>query len=254
MSITSLPSDFGIGDLGPSAMKFVDLLSKSKQSFWQVLPVTPTGQGNSPYDPISSFAGNTLLISPEILEAEKLLDDASEFTEHHPDSTRINFQNTTTLKREIIQNAYSLFKEIGDRGEFEEFCAENSTWLEDYSLYVALREKTHKPWFLWPRELRDRQNDALAESKKKLRDIVEREKFAQFEFFKQWHSLKDYCASHKIGLVGDLPFYVAYDSAEIWCNREIFKLDSEGRPTFVGGVPPDNFSKTGQLWGSPVYD
>jgi 4-alpha-glucanotransferase len=255
MSITSLPSDFGVGDLGPSALSFADLLSESGQRYWQVLPVTPTGLGNSPYNPTSAFAGNTLLISPEILEGERLLPELPKTGNGQPHSTnRADYDDALVLKREMIRKAHERFKEGSDHGEFEEFCEENSDWLECYSLYAALKEETDEPWYLWPKGLRDREPDSLAEKGVQLRDLVDREKFAQFEFFKQWRSLKEHCAELGIGLVGDLSFYVAGDSADVWSNREIFKLNGEGRPTFVGGVPPDYFSETGQLWGNPVYD
>jgi 4-alpha-glucanotransferase len=254
MSITSLPSDFGVGDLGPSAFRFADLLSESKQSYWQVLPVTPTGFGNSPYNPTSVFAGNTLLISPEILKDEKLLRDFPKVRHGRFPLDRASFGDAIVMKREMIRKAYRRFKERSDHAEFEEFCLENSNWLESYSLYSALKEERGEPWYLWPKGLRDRKPDSLAEKGIKLKDAVDREKFAQFEFFKQWHSLKEFCAGLGIGLMGDVSFYVAYDSSDVWSNREIFKLDSKGKPTFVGGVPPDYFSETGQLWGNPVYD
>ena len=254
MSVTSLPSDFGVGDLGPSALRFADLLSESKQSYWQVLPVTPTGQGNSPYNPTSAFAGNTLLISPDVLEGEKLLPELPRAGHGSLPSHRASFGDAIALKDEMIRKAHQRFKEGSHQGEFEEFCLENSSWLESYSLYVALKEERGQPWYLWPKGLRDGKPDELAEKRIKLKDVVDREKFAQFEFFKQWHSLREYCANLGIGLVGDLSYYVAGDSADVWSNREIFKVDREGRPTFVGGVPPDYFSETGQLWGNPVYD
>ncbi|MCL4518071.1 MAG: 4-alpha-glucanotransferase [Thaumarchaeota archaeon] len=254
MSITSLPSDFGIGDLGPSALRFAELLSECKQSYWQVLPVTPTGKGNSPYDSISSFAGNTLLISPEILAADGFLNDLPKISQDHSQASRVNYPDIIALKRKMIGAAYERFKEIGDHSDFQEFCGQNSAWLDDYALYVALRKESDEPWYLWPRKQRDRQSSAMAEKSTKLKDTIDLEKFAQYEFYRQWHSLRDHCTKLGIRLIGDLPFYVAYDSADIWCNREIFKLDKEGKPIVVGGVPPDYFSETGQLWGNPVYD
>lgn len=216
--------------------------------------MTPTGRGNSPYNSTSAFAGNTLLLSPEILERERLLPELPKVGHGPLPSDRASYGDALVMKREMIRKAHGQFKEGRDHGEFEEFCEVNSSWLEDYSLYVALKEKTDEPWYLWPEGLRDKKPDSLAESGINLRDLVDREKFAQFEFFRQWRSLKEHCAELGIGLVGDISFYVAGDSADVWSNREIFKLDTEGRPTFVGGVPPDYFSKTGQLWGNPVYD
>jgi 4-alpha-glucanotransferase len=253
MSVTSLPSDFGVGDLGPSAHRFADLLSESHQRYWQVLPVTPTGQGNSPYNPTSAFAGNALLISPEVLEREGLLPEST-VRLAQLSSDRVDFGDALVLKGQLIRKAYQRFKERGDHPDFEEFCQENSNWLQTYSLYAALKEERGEPWYMWPKNLRNREPDSLVEESTRLKDVVDREKFAQFQFRKQWHSLKEYCADLGIGIVGDLSFYVAYDSSDVWSNRGIFKLDSEGRPRLVGGVPPDYFSETGQLWGNPVYD
>jgi 4-alpha-glucanotransferase len=255
MSITSLPSDFGIGDLGPSAFRFADLLAESKQSYWQVLPVTPTGPGHSPYNPPSAFAGNTLLISPDVLEQDKLLDDYKA-SHGQPQSNRANFGDAVTLKREMMRVASKRFNEKKGDGaaEFQEFCSANSAWLDDYCLYVALKEEMSEPWFLWPQGLRERDDLTLAEARLRLSDVIEREMFAQFQFSRQWGSLKRYCNGLGIGLVGDISFYVGADSADTWSNRALFKLAEDGRPAFVGGVPPDYFSETGQLWGDPVYD
>jgi 4-alpha-glucanotransferase len=259
MSITSLPSHFGIGDLGPSAFRFADVLAESRQSYWEVLPVTPTGPGHSPYNPASVFAGNTLMISPQVLEQEGLLEDYKN-SHGQPQSNRANFIDAVPLKREMIRTAYRRFRELqqqqGEAGaaELEQFCSQNSVWLDDYVLYAALREELGEPWYLWPQELRDRDTGRLAEARLRLADVIERERFAQFQFFKQWRSLKRYCTNLGIGIVGDLSFYVGADSADTWSRRELFKLQEDGRPAFVSGVPPDYFSQTGQLWGDPVYD
>lgn len=254
MSITSLPSKFGIGDLGPSALRFADLLSESRQRYWQVLPLTPTGPGNSPYNPTSAFAGNTLLISPEVLYAESLLEELPGAPRSEQEQSRVDYTEVIAFKREVLDRAFERFKEARS-SQFEEFCALNSGWLESHSLYVAVKEERGgKPWYEWPQGLRDGEQDAVAEARSRLSDPVEREKFAQFEFFKQWQGLKEYCSGLGIRLVGDVSFYVALDSSDVWSNRRLFKLGSEGRPSFVGGVPPDYFSETGQLWGNPVYD
>lgn len=254
MHLTSLPSDFGIGDLGQAAYRFADLLSESDQSYWQVLPVNPVGSGNSPYNPRSVFAGSPLLISPEVLQREELLPELPEGVGEQFPSSRVDYGDARLLKKKMLQKAYELFKQRKDKAEFDEFSEANSRWLDDYSLYSALKEESGLPWYLWPKELRDRDPKALGDKGIELKDAIDSEKYVQFEFFRQWHSLKEYCADLEIALVGDVPFYVAYDSCDTWANREIFKVDIEGRPLFVGGVPPDYFSETGQLWGNPVYD
>ena len=254
MHMTSLPSGFGIGDLGPAAFRFASLLSESGQKYWQMLPVNPVGIGNSPYNPRSVFAGNPLLVSPEVLNQEKLLPELPDTRGTHSLSDHVQYDEIAVVKKDLLQKAYSRFKQTEDKKEFEEFCAASSDWLEDYSLFSALTESSGLPWYRWPKALRDRNPGELREVGVKLGEMVDREKYAQFEFFRQWRSLKEHCANLGIVLMGDVSFYVAYDSCDVWANRDMFKVDSEGRPRFVGGVPPDYFSETGQLWGNPVYD
>ena len=258
LHVTSLPSKFGIGDLGPQAYKFVDLMSSSGQTYWQILPLTPTSirLGNSPYDSNTSFAGNSLLISPELLVNEKLID--ADFVESlsYPTSSRVNYEIASVVKQKLIEKAYINFKKIeGERSsKFREFCSENSNWLDGYALYKAISKESGVPWYLWPTGLRDREAQTLANKERSLAKLVESEKFAQFIFFKQLNSLRRYCRTKGLMVIGDLPFYVNHNSADVWANSELFKLDMSKKPTFVSGVPPDYFSATGQLWGNPVYD
>jgi 4-alpha-glucanotransferase len=254
LHITSLPSLYGIGDMGSSAYRFAHFLSEAKQSFWQILPLTPTTytSGNSPYHSLSAFAGNTLLISPELMIDDGLLTKEDVKPIQSIKKNRIDYKQVTSFKEGLFKTAYERFK--GSRKiEYEKFISENSSWLEDFALYVALKAHLGKVWSEWPKEIRDREPEALRTWKTQLHDKIEMEKFLQYLFFKQWSSLKRCCNEKGIQIIGDMPIYVDFDSADVWVHPEIFKLDKENRPSFVGGVPPDYFSSTGQLWGHPVY-
>jgi len=255
---TSLPGPFGIGDLGPEAYAFADFLIASGQRLWQVLPLVPTGYGNSPYSSYSAFAGNTLLISPQLLVNERLLTAAD--LQQAPDfpEGRVNFEGAQKLKDELLRKAFDNFKlsiDISLRNEFAEFCVRNLSWLNDYALFRALKESHNGAgWREWALELARREEAAIARAEERLRDEISAQKFYQFIFFRQWLALKNYCTERGVKIVGDLPIFVAYDSADVWANPDLFKLDGELRPTVVAGVPPDYFSETGQLWGNPLYD
>ncbi|HPD61481.1 MAG TPA: 4-alpha-glucanotransferase [Thermodesulfobacteriota bacterium] len=256
LHITSLPSPFGVGDLGPQAYCFVDFLVEAKQSFWQLLPINPTAlvYYNSPYHATSAFAGNPLLISPSLLAKEGLL-DKNEF-EPLPDfpSNKVDYQGVVNFKEGLFQKAYERFKTKNDY-EYERFCLHESTWLDDFSLFLVL--KLHyggKAWNEWPQGLRDRNPAALQAAQQKFIDAINREKFLQYIFFKQWSELKEYCCQKNIQVIGDIPIYVQHDSADVWTHPEFFKLDDNRRPYMVAGVPPDYFSETGQRWGNPVYN
>lgn len=240
LHISSLPSDFGIGDLGPSAYRFVDLLAYSGQSLWQVLPLSPTDlhHGNSPYFSTSLFAGNPVFISPELLFQDGLLDKETFESLKVEPSERVDYEKVYSLKEKMFKTALKNFKEDEN---FYYFCEENNFWLEDYVRFSLYKKKLKEPWWKW-KEL-----PVLSE-----KEITE-EKIIQYLFFKQWKSLKSYANSKGILIVGDLPIYPAPDSADVWANRNIFKLREDGLPEVVAGVPPDYFSKTGQLWGNPVY-
>ncbi len=257
LHITSLPSPYGIGDLGPSAYKFVDFLSESKQSFWQILPVNPTNlaYGSSPYSSPSAFAGNPLLISPESLVNDGFL-TTTDIEDSHPSFSDegVDYTAATSYKEGLFHKVYNNFKKNEQSTQFEEFCSNNSHWLEDYAQFAVLKKHFNGvAWREWPIEPASRKKKILPELENNLRERLEIEKFIQYVFFKQWFSLKSYCNSKKIKIIGDIPIYVNYDSADVWANPEIFKLDEKKKPTFVAGVPPDYFSKTGQLWGNPVY-
>ena len=257
LHITSLPSPYGVGDLGPEAYRFADFLAQAKQSYWQVLPLNPTNPayGNSPYSSISAFAGNTLLISPDLLIEEGLLSrEDLEPIPPFPES-RCDFSEAIPYKEKLLERAYQHIGQNGKgRESFEAFCLENSSWLEDFALFVVLKKHFgEKVWNEWPRELRDRDLNSLRAIKEESHNQIEKEKFWQYLFFKQWHSLRNACQEKGVHLFGDLAIYVSLDSADVWANPGLFKLDAEKRPALVSGVPPDYFSETGQSWGNPVY-
>jgi 4-alpha-glucanotransferase len=254
--ITSLPSPFGIGDMGPEAYEYIDFLEASGHRYWQLLPINPTdaAYNHSPYSSDSAFAGNILLISPELLEKEGYI-DLQTFdlpTEMKPDE--IDYQKVSEFKKVILENAFENFKLKKTPADFKRFCKEHSSWLGDYSLYKALHHKFHSSWSSWPVELRDRKSTALKKATKELSDHIEKIKFYQFLFFKQWKHLTEYAHLNHIDLIGDIPFYINHDSADCWANSQNFKLNNEKYPTKISGVPPDYYSETGQLWGTPVYD
>lgn len=257
LHITSLPSSYGIGDLGPGAYKFVDFLAGTKQSFWQFLPLTPTIQacGNSPYSSTSAFAGNTLFISPELLFEEGLLSAGDIESKPLFSQDSCDYTNVIPYKEKLFLSAYNRFKlKRKNLCEYQEFCSKNSVWLENFALFEVIRRNfNRKAWNQWEKELKTRRREKLQEVKKEFKDDLEKEKFFQYIFFKQWFLLKDYCNKKGISLIGDMPIYVSYDSADVWTHAHIFKLNKDKEPFYVAGVPPDYFSKTGQLWGNPVY-
>jgi 4-alpha-glucanotransferase len=255
---TSLPGRFGIGDLGREAYRFVDFLSEAGQGIWQVLPLGPTAYGDSPYQCFSALAGNPLLISPERLVEWGLLSDAD--LEHHPHfpASHVDFGAVIDWKRALLRRVYERFHQSpGDElhEQFASFRHLNAAWLGDYALFRALKEEHGgAAWNAWEEDVRRRDPRALADARKRLHDTILTEKLAQFLFFKQWHELKEHCNARGIKLMGDVPIFVAYDSTDVWAHPELFCLDALGNPTVVAGVPPDYFSKTGQLWGNPLYD
>lgn len=254
---TSLPGRFGIGDLGDEAYAFVDFLKASGQSLWQVLPLGPTGYGDSPYACYSAFAGNTLLISPERLRDKGWLSD-EDVEGIAVTSARVDFGHAYESKNKLLRTAYANFQRSGDddsRPELESFTDENRSWLDDYALFRALKaDHEHRPWHEWDPALVRREESALQTAGQSLRDEVKAHKFFQFIFFQQWLALKQYANDRGIRIIGDIPIFVALDSADVWTHPEQFKLEANGTPTVVAGVPPDYFSATGQLWGNPLYD
>jgi 4-alpha-glucanotransferase len=258
LHITSLPSPFGVGDLGPSAYQFADFLADARQSYWQVLPLNPTSPayGNSPYSSVSTFAGNTLLVSPEMLVAEGFLSGAEiESAPPFPEG-RCDYEGAAAYKERLLRLAYEGFVKSGrDREGFAFFCEEQALWLDTYALFVSIKRRMEGRSFGdWPPELRDRAMDSIEAHRAESAAEIEQEKFGQYLFFRQWAALKKHCNERGVQLIGDVPIYVSYDSADVWANAAIFELDREKRLLSVGGVPPDYFSATGQLWGNPVYN
>ncbi|MGZ3938633.1 MAG: 4-alpha-glucanotransferase, partial [Flavisolibacter sp.] len=259
LHISSLPSPFGIGDMGQEAKIFAGFLYRSKQHYWQLLPINPTeaGQGHSPYSAISSKAGNPLLISPELLARERLL-DRNELKQYYlPPGTRADYAKAEENKNLLFDKAYKNFTSGSFsqlKAEFSEFCSIEKSWLDDFALYAVLKKVNGgKPWYEWENDLKQRSATVLEHFSEEQTEEITRVKWLQFMFFRQWKELKDYCNNMNIQLIGDLPFYVSYDSADVWADKEIFALDEEGNRTGVAGVPPDAFSSDGQLWGMPVF-
>ena len=286
---TSLPSAFGVGDLGQAAYTFIDKLAEAGQTLWQVLPLVPTDDGGSPYSSCSAFAGNALIISPEKLMEDGLLtaEDLVEATV--TPSERVDYGKARTAKLPLFEKAYQNFEASEKNEDYAAFCEKNAFWLDDYVLYIALKdhfrreraeevstenfdifvsecegvELTEKQlqdhymgahWVSFPKTIRKRNPMVLKKWRKTLTDAIEKEIFLQYIFAKQWQAVKKYANEKGISIIGDAPIFVAYDSADVWANQKLFRLDSKGFPTCVTGVPPDYFSKTGQLWGNPHYD
>lgn len=256
MHLTSLPSSYGVGDLGPAAYEFADFLSSSNQRYWQILPLNPTDPitDHSPYNSFSAFGLNPLLISPHSMVEEGWLDRKDAESSFVFPAAGIDFDRVVRLKRTIFNLAFKRFRETRNRAVFDEFCEENSSWLEDYALFLALKSRFQgKAWTEWPVAARDRHPDTLETMKIELRENLEKAKFFQFIFYHQWIELKKYCNRKGISIFGDLPIYVVHDSVDVWTHPELFELDSNKKPLVVAGVPPDYFSRTGQLWGNPIY-
>ncbi|HEY9808858.1 MAG TPA: 4-alpha-glucanotransferase [Halomicronema sp.] len=252
---TSLPSPFGIGDLGPEAYKFIDFLVESGQRIWQILPLGPTGHGNSPYASYSAMAGNALLISPQILQEKGLLShqDIAKPPQFPKDS--VDYDRVINYKINLFWKAFENFQNQPQE-EFKTFCQHHETWLEDYALFMAIKQMNRgKNWNGWNPALRDREPEALKACRMLLEVEINFIKYQQFEFFRQWGYLKRYTNDRKIQILGDLPIYVAHDSADVWAHPENFCLHPQtGNSTLMAGVPPDYFSATGQLWGNPIYN
>ena len=255
---TSLPSTSGVGDLGDEAYAFIDFLVASGQSLWQVLPLGPTGYGDSPYQSFSAFAGNALLISPERLREEGLLKKTD--LAHAPklSDERVNFGAVIEFKNKLLKRAFENFRHTTDtglRGGFETFSQNEALWLDDYALYRAMKDaRDGAAWNKWERPISKHEPAALVAAREGLREQIDAHKFYQFLFFKQWHALKKFCNERGVSIIGDIPIFVAHDSADVWTNPHLFKLNEDGSPRVVAGVPPDYFSATGQLWGNPLYD
>jgi 4-alpha-glucanotransferase len=256
LHVTSLPSPYGIGDLGPSALAWLDQLHEAGQGWWQALPLGPTGYGNSPYQSLSSFAGNGLLISPDDLIQEGLL--TSDLERPTFPVTAIDYDAVIPFKHRLLYQAWTEFaagarKDL--RADYEQFCYDEAHWLEDYALFRALKAKYNNTFYLeWPIELVRRIPAALTQARQDAGRQLDQVRFAQFLLFRQAKQLKDYAHAKSVRLIGDLPFFVSPDSSDVWANPELFLLDENHHPLFVAGVPPDYFSAQGQLWGNPVYN
>jgi 4-alpha-glucanotransferase len=254
---TSLPGKYGIGTLGKAALNFIDFLVKSKQKYWQILPLGPTGYADSPYQCFSAHAGNPNLIDLDVLVKARLLhaDDLADYP--HFASERIDFEAVQQTRLPLLRKAYHSFTLYADNLEkmaYRNFLKDQSKWINDYALFRAIKaNRDQKPWYLWENPLKMRETEAIKAIQTLLHEEIDFHKFMQFLFFKQWISVKEYAHNHKVQIIGDIPLYVALDSADAWANPEIFEFDSNLNPIRVGGVPPDYFSETGQLWGNPLF-
>lgn len=250
---TSLPSNYGIGDMGIGAREFVDFLEGSGQKLWQVLPLNPPGYGNSPYQCLSAFAGNSLLIDIDQLKEKGLLRRQNECIPFFPER-KVSFEEVSAYKDGLLREAYAQFQNKTENLDYLKFCLEHQGWLDDYCLFRALKSyHDEAPWNQWEQAAAIRKISALDYYRKILEEDIDYHKFLQFEFFRQWTELKGYANRNGIDIIGDLPIYVSHDSSDVWKHPELFHLDSNGNPVKVAGVPPDEFSRTGQLWGNPIY-
>lgn len=254
---TSFPSKYGIGDFGHEAEQFIDFLQQTGQSIWQVLPLGPTGFGNSPYASYSAFAGNHFLISLDRLVEKGLLTQKEAEKAYLPFSERVDYENAYRLKGELLKIASERFYSSVDRTEKEKldnFVRSNRVWIDDYTLFIACsKANDRKPWNAWPADLAQRKSKAVKTFKKEQDSEIKYQTWLQYEFFNQWYTLKAYANEQGIRVVGDIPIFVDHNSADVWGNPSYFEVDKQGNRELVAGVPPDYFSETGQLWGNPLY-
>ncbi|MDQ3063420.1 MAG: 4-alpha-glucanotransferase [Acidobacteriota bacterium] len=254
---TSLPSRFGIGDFGDEAYKFIDFLQQAGQTYWQILPLGPTGYGDSPYSSFSAFAGNTLLVAPQKIVEDGFLTEEETIERPYFSVERVDFGSVIEWKNNLLKLAFQRFRQTTDEAvadSFHKFCDANNFWLEDYALYRAIKKQNQDSWQNWDAPLKLRQPEALSKAKQELDEEMFAQKFYQYLFYKQWFDLKRYANERGVKIVGDVPIFVAFDSCDVWCNPSQFKLNEDGSPRVVSGVPPDYFSNTGQLWGNPIYN
>lgn len=254
---TSLPGRFGVGSLGKNAFSFIDYLSKAGQTIWQVLPMGHTGYGDSPYQCFSIYAGNPILIDFELLIKEGLLSDTLFLEVETSEKTRVDYGKVINFKKLHLNEAYDNFVKykISESEIYQQFLYKNKHWLTEYALFIELKEHFNGlPWWDWPEEFKFRDNVAIQTFKDKHSYKIGFHEFCQFVFFTQWSEVKKYANNHGISIVGDIPLYVAHDSADVWSNHQVFQFDKNLKPLKVAGVPPDYFSSTGQLWGNPLYN
>jgi 4-alpha-glucanotransferase len=258
LHVTSLPSPYGVGDFGYEAIEFLDLLEELKACCWQILPLVPTSSylGNAPYSSESSFALNSLLLSPDYLAEEGFVSKSLVESLRKPVKVKADYKYGYKVKAELVRRAYEKYK--SNRGTTKElvddFVQNNKHWIIDYALFRVLRERYGSPWTRWPVEYRSRRHGALERFAAENTSRLEYVYFEQFLLWEQWESIHREARSRRISIIGDIPYYVTHDSSDVWAHQHLFKLDSKGNPLYVGGVPPDAFSSTGQLWGMPVYD
>ena len=252
MHISSLPGPYGIGTMGKRAFEFIDFLEEAGQSIWQILPLNPTGYGDSPYQSCSTFAGNHYLIDLDALVEEGLLKkEELEQIQWSRSETKADFGLLYNNRLNVLHKAYERFAAVE---ELDAFCLKNSSWLSDFALFMALKNRfSGKPWYQWDKDLKFRDPDAIWTARQELKDEIRFFSFVQFLFFKQWNALRSYAHSKNIRIIGDVPIYVPYDSVEVWKDTELFQLDERLDPVSVAGCPPDAFSEDGQLWGNPLY-
>ncbi|MEJ2703735.1 MAG: 4-alpha-glucanotransferase [Sedimentisphaerales bacterium] len=257
LHISSIPTSYGIGDVGPAAHQFVDFLKRARQNYWQILPLnyTTAKTGFSPYNCFSAFAGNPLLVSPDLMYRDGLLrKDELEGMSDWPEA-KVDYRRVWSWKSKLFDKAFARSGGLAALAGYDQFADQNASWLEAFGTFVAIkRHFDGRPWNEWPAEIRDRKQRPLALLKKELRNRIDRELFLQYVWFKQYSSLRDKCSENAVTIIGDLPIYVAHDSADVWAHPKVFQLDRSRKPKYIAGVPPDYFSRTGQLWGNPIYD
>ncbi len=255
---TSFPGPHGIGDLGEAAFRYIEWLARGSQTLWQVLPLGPIGIGNSPYASPSAFAGNELLVSLPWLVGDGLLDEDRLVDPPEFSASQVDYDAVRAFKQPLLRETFDRFRRGAAqelRPDFDEFRTAQSGWLTDYALFMALKDTyAGVAWNLWPAELALREPEALNVARQRLQDQIRFHEFTQFLFHRQWHEIRRYANERGVRVVGDLPIFVAYDSADVWAHRQLFRLDETGRPTEVAGAPPDAFTADGQFWGNPVYD
>ena len=255
LHFTSLPSRYGIGDFGKEAYNFVDFLKRANQKLWQLLPLNPPDYGGSPYKCFSAFAGNALLISIDKLIQDDLLREEEVTNIPNFNETKVEFSKVIIFKNELFLKAFNRFDKLAEGDDYTQFKKENEYWLPDFCLYMALKEHfNNRVWNQWDTDIAFREKQAIERCKNELTDEIRYQEFLQYIFSKQWSELKNYANNNSIKIIGDLPIFVAHDSSDVWVRPELFDLDNEGNPRKVAGVPPDYFSKTGQLWGNPHYN
>ena len=253
MPVFSLPSKYGMGTFGKQAYEFIDFLKEAGQTYWQMLPIGPTSYGDSPYQCLSSFAGNPYFIDLDLLLSDGLI-TASDLKDLYCKTDKIDYEQLYNTRIPLLKKAARAgLKKDGDKAE--QFAKDNAQWVYDFALYTALKEHFGmKAWYEWPADARKREEQAINEYKRLLKSEIDEVVYIQYLFYKQWLALKDYAAQSGIKIIGDMPIYVAYDSADVWCQPRFFKLNEDGSPRCVAGVPPEDFCADGQLWGNPIYD